>query len=99
MAKTNPSTINSTANLTLSQDNPFPNENVDPKLKETPTFGLKVAKAIYYRALYLDSVNVNRGRIRENRDYAQGRQDINQYMPMLKLWSGKIYRRFKKGNF
>jgi hypothetical protein len=83
MAKTAPSTVNSSAFLVESNKNPFPNEDIDPKIKNTPAFGMSVAKAIYYRSLYLDSLNVTKARIKENRDYASGRQDINQYMPML----------------
>lgn len=67
----------------LSNDNPFPNENIDPKEKGTKAFGLKIAKSIFYRAMYLDSVNANRARIKENRDYATGQQSIEQYRKIL----------------
>lgn len=63
--------------------NPFPNENIEPSVKNTPEFGLRVAKAILYRSLYQDSVSSTKAKIRENRLYAAGRQDINQYKPML----------------
>lgn len=63
--------------------NPFPNENIDPSVKNTKGFGLRVAKAILYRSLYQESVYSTKAKIRENRLYAAGRQDINQYKPML----------------
>lgn len=67
----------------LSNDNPFPNENIDPKEKETKGFGIKVAKSIFYRSMYLDSINANRARIKENRDYSTGQQSMEQYRKIL----------------
>lgn len=63
--------------------NPFPNENIEPSVKNTPAFGLRVGKAIFYRSLYQESLYSTKAKIRENRLYAAGRQDIKQYMPML----------------
>jgi hypothetical protein len=63
--------------------NPFPNENIEPSVKNTPEFGLRVAKAIFYRSLYMDNVYSIKAKIRENRLYAAGRQDINQYKVLL----------------
>lgn len=63
--------------------NPFPNENVDPKVKETKEFGLKVAQAIYWKGQLDESVFRRRSNIEINRLYAQGRQDRMQYRPIL----------------
>ena len=69
--------------LNTSNENAFPNENIDPKIKGGDDFGRKVSRAIYYRSMYMDSVNLNRSRIKENRDYASGQQSIDQYKKIL----------------
>lgn len=63
--------------------NPFPNENIDPKIKETPAFGLKVAKHIYYSYLYNESISFRAAKIQENRLYATGRQSPDIYKPKM----------------
>lgn len=63
--------------------NPFPNEDVDPKIKEKDEFGLKVANAIYWRGAYDEAISERRYNIAVNRAYASGQQDPNQYKPLL----------------
>lgn len=69
--------------LDLSNKNPFPNENIDPKIKGSDKFGLKVAKAIYYQSRYTDALTQRSVRIKDNRDYASGRQDTAKYKKIL----------------
>lgn len=69
--------------LDLMGKNPFPNENINPKIKEGSPFGLKVAKHIYYSHLYTESIYFRSAKIIENRKYATGSQDPNLYKPML----------------
>ena len=65
------------------ESNPFPNENIDPKIKETTEFGIKMAAAIYYKWQYEDYSGGYRFRVNQNRMYARGRQNIDQYKPFL----------------
>jgi len=70
--------------LKLSMDeNPFPNEHIDPKIKESDDFGIKVAKAILYRDRYYSYVSNRIEKINENRRYATGRQDVDKYKPQF----------------
>lgn len=64
-------------------NNPFPNEQVDPTVKNGKEFGLKMAAAIYWRGRYDEWLTQRRARIAINRAYASGRQDVNQYKPFL----------------
>lgn len=64
-------------------DNPFPNEQVDPKIKRSKEFGMKVARAILYRHNFYSSATNKVAKIQENRYYASGRQDVNKYKPRL----------------
>ena len=65
----------------------FPDELVSPKEKESNEYGLKWAKAIYYNS----NRNGNGGALFNNdndvfrtyMDYALGKQDQNQYKPLL----------------
>lgn len=64
-------------------ESPFPNLQIDPKIKATPDFGLKVAKHIYYRNSYDSTITGRSIKIRTNRMYSEGRQPIEQYYPYL----------------
>jgi hypothetical protein len=64
-------------------DNPFPNEQVDPKVKETTDYGKKIARAIIYRNNFFSSSNNGVSKIQENRQYSIGRQDVNKYKPRM----------------
>lgn len=79
MAVLNSSTSKSIRDLVA---NPLPNENIDPKIKATNEYGLKVAKAIYYRSKYsYMTFDSDKMRIKENRRYGEGLQTINKYKP------------------
>ena len=65
------------------KDNPFPIESTDPKLKEKPEFGRKIAKYIYFKGMMQDLTTGRRTNAQENRDYASNRNDINKYKPRL----------------
>ena len=66
----------------LSQS-PFPVTNIDPKKKESNSFGRKVAKHIYYKGLLKDLTSNRRVVAAENRSYASNRQDINKYKGLI----------------
>lgn len=65
------------------EKNPFPNDNVDPKVKESKDFALKVANAIYWKGRYDEWLTQRRFNIAVNRAYAAGKQDLNIYKPLL----------------
>lgn len=65
------------------QDNPFPNEQVSPKVKASDAFGIKVARAIMARHNYYNNQTNRIHKIHENRRYAAGRQDIEKYKTRL----------------
>ena len=63
-------------------ENPLPNESVDPRIKATKEYGLKIAKAIYYRNRFgYFTYDSDKQRIKENRRYGEGLQTINKYKP------------------
>lgn len=64
-------------------ENPFPNENVDPEKKKKKAFGEKVAKAIYAKGVFDETLSGRRANISINRAYARGAQDPNMYKPMI----------------
>ena len=65
------------------KENPFPVESLDSKEKSEDGYGKKIAKFIYYRGIARD-ISTNRRTIAiENRDYANNRNDINKYKPLL----------------
>lgn len=65
------------------QKNQFPIATLDPKVKEQHSFGLSIANAIYWRGTYDNFIIDRPERIRKNRLYAQGRQNPDQYKPLL----------------
>lgn len=65
------------------QANPFPNDHIDPKVKDDPSFGVKVGSAIYWRHWDQFVISGHQQEIRTNRLYAQGKQDSDQYIPKL----------------
>jgi len=73
-------------------ENPFPNDHIDPKVKENLDFGMKVAKAIEARYLYdLNGDTSNIDRYILNRQYAEGTNDPNVYKPKLNGDSDESY--------
>lgn len=62
----------------------FPNELVSPEEKEQKSYGLNVAKAIYYHHnTHGSNLFISRAReLEEIRDYIFGRQDTSQYKPL-----------------
>lgn len=64
-------------------DNPFPIESTDPKLKEKPEFGKKIAKYIYFKGMMQDLTTKRRTNAQENRDFASNRNDINKFKTRL----------------
>jgi hypothetical protein len=67
----------------IMSESPFPNSDIDPAIKQTPKWGKRVAKHIYSKALYDEYLTRRRQKIRNNRLYSDGNQDIRQYMPVL----------------
>lgn len=65
------------------KDNPFPVESLDPKEKSQDSYGKKIAKFIYYRAISKDISSNRRVIAQENRDYAANRNDINKFKTFL----------------
>lgn len=65
------------------KQNPFPVTTLDPKIKSKKSFGMSIAKNIYYKGLVEDHSSNRRIIAQENRDYAANRQDINKYKPLL----------------
>jgi len=65
------------------KNNPFPTDSVDPKIKATNEYGLKVAKHIYWQAEQREILTRQKRRIQENRDMANNNQDKDQYKPRL----------------
>lgn len=65
------------------ESNPFPNEDIDPKIKEKDEFGLKMGRAIYFKWQYDNYQAGHQFRINQNRMYARGRQNVDQYKPYL----------------
>lgn len=62
----------------------FPDELVSPEKKQENSYGLQVAKAIYYHHnTYGSNLFISNAReIEEVRDYIYGRQDTSQYKPL-----------------
>jgi len=65
------------------EKNPFPVTTLDPEVKKTKSFGLKIGKHINAKAHLDDATSNKRVLMQENRDYASNRQDINKYKPLL----------------
>ena len=70
-----------------SGKHPFPDDFVDPKVKEKDEFGLRVAKAIYYSTMsYGPSLFYNDRHLYQMYiDYALGTQSEDQYKPLLRV--------------
>jgi len=62
---------------------PFPNDNIDPKIKEQKETGLKVAKAININNLTLAETTTRIKKIQDNRDFASNNQSVEPYKPLL----------------
>lgn len=75
-----------------NQSYPFPSDLIDPKKKAEKKFGIKWAKAIYYNngndgsSMFHNDRNV----YRKYMAYALGKQDENQYKPLLGVNSNNI---------
>jgi hypothetical protein len=67
----------------LVKDNPFPVMSKDPQEKEKNSFGMKLAKHIYFKGIQEDVVSDRRAIASENRDYGANRQDINKFKGLL----------------
>jgi len=63
--------------------NPFPNEDIDPTVKASDEFGLRMANAIYWNGIRDENVTKRRSNIAVNRAYSRAQQDIDQYKPLL----------------
>lgn len=65
---------------------PFPNENIDPKLKKQPKFLLEYANAAWgenFTGSFQKMFWRNRARYEEIKDYTQGKQNITKYKPLM----------------
>lgn len=72
----------SSADLELRlNETPFPNEDVDPKVKESVGFGKKIANYIVTRHYYDYALTNRKDKIHENRMYGDNRQNVDQYKP------------------
>lgn len=60
----------------------FPNTDVDPAKKKKPSYGKAVGKAIHAAYIRNQGLGVY-DRIRKNRLYASGKQDVDQYRAVL----------------
>jgi hypothetical protein len=67
----------------LVKDNPFPVMSKNPEEKEKNSFGVMLAKHIYYKGIQEDVTSDRRSIASENRDYGSNRQDINKFKGLL----------------
>lgn len=67
----------------LVKDNPFPVMSKDPAEKQKKSFGVNVAKHIYFKGIQEDVTTDRRSIASENRDYGSNRQDINKFKGLL----------------
>lgn len=64
------------------KESPFPNMELDPAKKKKKEYGAKIGKAIH--AMYIQQSNTGHyDRIRRNRLYAVGKQDVDQYKKVI----------------
>lgn len=61
----------------------FPDQNASPETKAKESYGVSYAMAIYSSFYRNSEMNARRLKIQENRLYAQGRQNPDQYKPWL----------------
>lgn len=63
----------------------FPNDNVDPNIKKSYEYGIKVSDAIYSNGVINKQSTSRITKIQTNRDYASNKQSVDIYKPLLDL--------------